>query len=193
MDFQSLFLSPNGRIGRQEFWIGMLILFAAHVVVLFIPFVNLLVPWFFLYCGICVYAKRLHDMGKSAWLVLIPFGVGVVAVILALILGGAAIVAASVNHENGQAASDASAGAAAASIGIMVLLMGVAGLIHLAFLLWCGIAGTQPGDNRFGSPSPTTSGTIASANAPVGGHSVSVPPAAPPSEPPAPPSEPPAV
>ena len=73
MDWGKLFLSAEGRIGRQDYWIGVLILFAlwivSHLAHVFAPFIWLLM----LYPWVCVIAKRLHDFGKSGWLILIPF------------------------------------------------------------------------------------------------------------------------
>ena len=40
MDWKTLFLSANGRIGRQPFWIGVAILIVAGMVLNFIPIIG---------------------------------------------------------------------------------------------------------------------------------------------------------
>lgn len=86
-----LLFNPNGRIARNRFWQGMVILTVASVVV---SSAALLVhPMFdfislaLIFPYVCVYGKRLHDNGQTAWWVIaIWFGVVVIQVILFLIL-----------------------------------------------------------------------------------------------------------
>ena len=71
-----LFLSPTGCIGRRSFWHGWLVLTAANVALFCLG--NRLTqpegikaaafPLITLYPTICLYAKRLHGLGKSGWL-----------------------------------------------------------------------------------------------------------------------------
>ena len=69
-----LLLNPNGRILRNRFWQGMVILTVGSVLITagstmvstnigYLSFL-LIFPY------ICVYGKRLHDAGFSAWLVI---------------------------------------------------------------------------------------------------------------------------
>lgn len=142
MDWKYLFLSPTGRIGRREFWIGFAILFVASLVVNIIPVLGTLVGLALIYPQVCVQAKRLHDMGHTAWLMLIPFGVTILAMIMAMVSGGAAMFSGDY----------ASAGAA---MGGALLALSLAGLVSLGFLLWIGLTPSQAGDNRFGpQPAP---------------------------------------
>ncbi len=67
---------PSGRIGRRDFWRGVVVLLGAMTVLqvasAFGPFpiaaianvLSLAVPFGY----VCVYGKRLHDAGQSAWL-----------------------------------------------------------------------------------------------------------------------------
>ncbi|MEO1553676.1 MAG: DUF805 domain-containing protein [Pseudomonadota bacterium] len=69
-----LLLNPNGRIGRNRYWQGIVILTVASVLVA-AGFRMLAIPLAFLhfaliYPYICVIGKRLHDAGLTAWLTL---------------------------------------------------------------------------------------------------------------------------
>jgi len=96
MDFKNLLLSFDGRIGRQSWWIGLIVLIVLQWIVMLI--LGLLfgtsmmggmdpnmppeqaaematrgmIPigiagLIFLYPGLALYAKRWHDRGKSGW------------------------------------------------------------------------------------------------------------------------------
>lgn len=70
IDWQKLFLDWNGRINRQPFWIGAILLAVANALngALFgYAIVGTLVGLGLVYCGLCVSIKRCHDRGKSGW------------------------------------------------------------------------------------------------------------------------------
>ena len=151
MTWQSIFFSSNGRIGQKDFWIAALILFVAGI----LSFVlHLLAPlaWLVLaYCWICILSKRLHDAGRSGWLVLLPFVVGCAAVTISLVIGGIAVIWAIAT--GGGAGLDPSV--LWGSLGTAAALWGIAGLVKLVFLLWVGLSAGEAGDNRYGpSPAP---------------------------------------
>lgn len=85
---QFMFTTAEGRIGRQTWWIGVLILFVAGIVLtaLFgrdgaVPFLlNVLM----MVAGIMLHIKRFHDRDKIGWWVLILF-IPVLGVIWAII------------------------------------------------------------------------------------------------------------
>lgn len=148
MDWKSLFFSADGRIGRGEFWIGWLVLLGVNVVAGWIPLLGWVLVLVSIYCSICIYAKRLHDMGKSGWLQLIPIAICFVAGGFAVIsIGfGAAMAALS------GASDDMVTGAALSGLGMGVLGLAVSALVGLAFLLWVGLSSGEPGPNRYGEP-----------------------------------------
>lgn len=90
MDWQYLFTSYEGRISRQPFWIGTLVIWAVHVVISGIAFglfgedggnlIGGLAALALLYFSLAVATKRWHDRGKSGWwsLILIVPVVGLV-------------------------------------------------------------------------------------------------------------------
>jgi len=89
-----LFLSLNGRIGRQQFWIGFVGLIIISLILQFIMsalgfstqidpvtaqipdgfWIGVLAPLIItLWPSICIYGKRYHDRNKSAWWIMIAF------------------------------------------------------------------------------------------------------------------------
>jgi uncharacterized membrane protein YhaH (DUF805 family) len=151
MDFKNLFLSANGRIGRGEFWIAFVILFVAQIIINMLAHaVHILglLGLVLIYFNVCVYSKRLHDMGKSGWLQLVPIAVFLVAGVIAGVMGGTALLTAMANS----GAANANPSAMMAALGSAGLAIGVAGLVALGFLLWVGLSPGEAGDNKYGSP-----------------------------------------
>ncbi len=151
MNWQNLMLSAEGRIGRKDFWLGALALFMAWLISpalhIFAPllWVVLLYPW------ICVLAKRLHDFGKSAWLILIPAGVGLAALTLAAVFGGVGVLSAVLSSAEGDG-SHVAWPAMIGAFGLMMAFLGIAALVKVVFILWVGLSPSDPGTNRFGPP-----------------------------------------
>lgn len=91
-----LFFNPQGRITPGQFWVGWAILLAIGVALNFVRAYaapSTLGPLFgvvglaMIYPRLCVYGKRFHDAGKSAWLFLAVVGVHiVVGIILVVVL-----------------------------------------------------------------------------------------------------------
>lgn len=145
-DFATAMLSFNGRLRRQHFWISWLILFGGGLVLNLIPFLNLLgiaLLWPHLAIGV----KRLHDMGKSGWLIAIPYVVMVGGWIFAFMsIGVSAFMNAQAIENEDPAVILSTFGPA---FGIILLIS----LVGLGFLLWIGISDSQKGDNKYG-PNP---------------------------------------
>lgn len=154
MDIGKLLFTFDGRIGRQQFWIGWLILFAAgfvlNIALAFFPPLRFLVFLAMIYPKVCIYAKRLHDMGKTGWLVAIPYVVFVGCLTIGLGLFGAGII--SMVMMGDRAADDpAAVMALLGSMGGFFALLSLSGVVSLIFWLWAGCTPSQPGPNRYGA------------------------------------------
>ena len=154
MDWRNLFLSTEGRIGQKDFWLGALILFAIWVLT---PVLHILAPlaWLLLlYLWICVFAKRLHDFGKSGLFILAPFIVGFIALTLGVIFGGVTVLSGIWTFAQG-GGEPASWAAFFAALGIMLAFLCLAALFKFIFILWVGLSTGDAGANRYGPPPGT--------------------------------------
>jgi uncharacterized membrane protein YhaH (DUF805 family) len=148
-------------MGRGEFWIGFLILFVLGIVVHLIPGLGQLLAILLIYPWVCLFSKRLHDMGKSGWLQLVVFAIWIVAVVVAMAMGGAAAIMA---MASGSHSADTSAAAGAlAGMGMAFIVILLACLANLAFVLWVGLSAGQAGDNAYGPPPAASTGTATAA------------------------------
>ncbi len=80
IDFTYLFTSADGRLNRQQWWIGVGILLAISLVSTLLfgsdGLVQFVIGILTLIAGIMLHIKRCHDRGKSGWwclLLLVPF------------------------------------------------------------------------------------------------------------------------
>ena len=81
MSLNELLFSFNGRINRAKYWLMVLILSVAQLIVLLLSAtigevgIVLYVLYFFIaiWPGLAISAKRWHDRDKSAWWILIGF------------------------------------------------------------------------------------------------------------------------
>ncbi len=151
MNWQTLYLSADGRIRRKEFWIGALILMIVWVLS---PLFHVLAPMIWLallYPWICVFSKRLHDFGKSGFLILLPFAVGALALMAAVIVGGIGGIGALITAANG--GSEPSSWAVVfGALGVALSFLAVAALVKFVFVLWVGLSPGDRGENRYGPP-----------------------------------------
>lgn len=147
LDWQKLLFSFEGRTRRSHFWIGWLICFGAGAVANMIPVIGQLIGVALIWPNLAIAVKRLHDMGKSGWLVVIPWVACIVGGIAAVSIAGVSAFANASGLEAGDPA------AIMALLGPAMGILAVVGLICLGFLLWIGLSEGQAGDNRYG-PNP---------------------------------------
>ncbi|WP_165189975.1 DUF805 domain-containing protein [Caulobacter soli] len=145
MDWKSLFFSAEGRIGRQAFWIGWLMLLGAHVIAGWIPLIGQVIALAAIFAWVCLCTKRLHDMGRTGWWQVVPIVLGPVLIVgSAMWIGLGAILAEVTNGDAGFAAL--------AGVGGLFVSLAIACVSVLAFTLWVGISEGQVGENRYGEP-----------------------------------------
>jgi uncharacterized membrane protein YhaH (DUF805 family) len=81
-DWKYLFTSFDGRINREPFWAGVLVLIGANVVLAIIgsilgmifgplSYLPAIASLVLIYPAVALYAKRWHDQAKSGWWTLI--------------------------------------------------------------------------------------------------------------------------
>lgn len=139
-DWQRALFSFEGRLRRSHFWIAWLIILAANVLTSWIPFVGLLLLWPTFAIGV----KRLHDMGLTGWLVILPWVLNIV---------GTIAMVASIGLQAIMNAPALEAEDPAAIIAMVAPIFGWLGLLLLAnlgFLLWIGLVEGTRGPNRYG-------------------------------------------
>ena len=136
MNIVAVFLQPTGRVGRPRFWIAVGSLWVFGVLMNLAPSpVQALwtLPTF--YMAVCVYGKRLHDMGRSAWLF------GAYCLVLFVVTCAAFLLAAwAAGFED--PARQGVVGVVAATV--------AGSMAWLAFTIWVGAGAGQDGPNRYG-------------------------------------------
>lgn len=147
MDWKTLFLSAQGRIGKKDFWIGMGLLFVAGLISGQIPVISSLWPLASIYFGVCVGGKRLHDIGKSAWLMLVPMGIILAAYALGALLGGAAFLGMAATGSDSAAVLGGIAG-----LGLAGLIVFAGFVASVGAVIWLGVQDGDSQENRFGPP-----------------------------------------
>ncbi|MEO6338401.1 MAG: DUF805 domain-containing protein [Caulobacteraceae bacterium] len=127
MTFESTFVNAGGRTSRGQFIPALITLLAATA--LYVVYVkgrtgqwSLLV---LLFPAIVLHARRLHDMGRSAWLLLVPSALIAASIWLRMVSNGTQVEAT-----------------------VTYLALGVSAL----FALWGLVGKSQAQANRFGEP-----------------------------------------
>ncbi|HEX3883247.1 MAG TPA: DUF805 domain-containing protein [Stellaceae bacterium] len=146
--FWAFLFSPSGRVSRKQYWLWFYVPITLITIVLAI--MSLIPGWFFkllpslfnlfvLWPGIAIMVKRIHDRNKSGWLVwalYVPLILGVFFTIGAVIAGAAG------------------ATGAAATLGIIAAVFGVAALcVMVWFFVEFGCMRGTIGANKYG-PDP---------------------------------------
>jgi uncharacterized membrane protein YhaH (DUF805 family) len=146
-NFLSAVFSFNGRLRRSHFWISWAIMCATWWVTFWIPLVNIIFQIVLLWSNLAVGAKRFHDMGKTGWLIAIPWVLLIGAQIAAIAVIGVAAIS------NPQAFENEDPAAIMGLMGSLGIFALIALPVSLGFWLWLGIADSQPGRNKYG-PNP---------------------------------------
>ena len=113
-----------------------------------VPVLGAVIGLLLIYPQVCVYVKRLHDMGKTGWLVLLPLALTFGLLIAAFVVGGASVFAMA----GATGSPDAGMLAALGSVAVFLLLILV---VNLGFLLWVGLSKGDPDTNQYGPPPQT--------------------------------------
>jgi uncharacterized membrane protein YhaH (DUF805 family) len=143
IDWAKLFFSFNGRIRRTHYWIGWAILFVGGFILGLIPLLNIL-GILLIWPNLAVGVKRLHDMGKTGWLIAIPYVIQIAAVIFTVANIGFAALA------NPDGLEDLPPEEALALIGPSMGAILLAMVVSIGFWIWMGVGDSQRGDNKYG-------------------------------------------
>lgn len=152
MNMGHVLFSPNGRIGQQDYWIGVLMIIGGNIVAGILPIIGFLLSIALIWVGVAVYGKRLHDAGKSAWLHVIPWAISLLTffVGVAMIVTGA--ISAGLMSDGGDLSPEqigALIAAGGGGIGVMSLSM----LVWIGYTIWVGVMKGEPEANAHG-PAP---------------------------------------
>ena len=135
MDWATLFLKPEGRIGRGAFWLGLAALAALQGLACLVPRAGWFAFMILAYGWVCLFAKRLHDIGRSGWLTVTPLLVSLIGLSAA-------------------AAFWMQTFAARSSPLLLYWVSGaalaVASAVDLAFLAWVGLCSGEAEENSYG-------------------------------------------
>ena len=171
-----LFISPRGRIGRQSFALATLclLLFLAAQMLWFAKtgtnlanfFLSLALLFLNLHCVLCVFGKRLHDMGHSLWPLIGAMALEMIIVIIVMLkFGGleyfsaflqeAKIVDELIKNEQEMRRLHETYQASIADHMPIIRILFL--LLPGIFILWLGLSPGQNSNNRYGArPKPIT-------------------------------------
>jgi uncharacterized membrane protein YhaH (DUF805 family) len=141
MDWRKLLLEVDGRIRRRDFWIGFAVVMPVSILCNLIPKVGLLLGLLTVWPMICLHAKRLHDMGRSAWLMLVPPAFTVCASLAAGLLG--------LRLASGPGVITPALLSLSHGISVALIASGLSLAVESAFVLWVGLTPGERGLNRF--------------------------------------------
>ena len=147
MNWGSLFFSAEGRVGQRDFWLACLLLLLFSVFIHALPGLGTLIWLVSFYSWICVFSKRLHDIGRSGWVQALPFVLGWVLMTTGFFMGVAGLIGlflSGMPHFLGGVVL----GGLALGLGVFCL----GGLMHLILIVWLGLTPGQIGSNRYGPP-----------------------------------------
>ncbi len=135
VSWAGLFLRSQGRIGRGRFWLGFAVLATLQTGACLVPHAGWFAFMVLAYGWICLYAKRLHDIGRSGWMTFWP----ILASLLALSAAAAFWLRTFDSRTDGPSLFWVSIGS-----------LGAACLIDLIFLAWVGLSPSEADENPYG-------------------------------------------
>lgn len=160
MNLGHVLFSPNGRIGQQDFWIGILILIGGNIIVNVLPLIGGILWLGLIWVGIAIYGKRLHDAGKSAWLHVIPWALSFLfAIIGATIIIGGAVSAGLISEAGDMTPQQIIALIFSGGLGLLFISLSL--LVWLIYTIWVGVMKGDAGENAYGSPPGADAATAA--------------------------------
>lgn len=163
MDFQRVFLNPNGRLGPEEFQKAALILIGIGFVLNILPAISLvfgalgILGLLLIYPWVCLWSKRLHDAGQSGWMTLVVFLVWIVinwvvgGIIGILFAGDIAADLSTSNSDSMGSMFDAITQASRATLVPSAISGAIVsfGVVYVANMM----LKSEPGTNKYGPPS----------------------------------------
>ena len=141
-----MFSYLQGRSGRKEYWIGVGLLLLVGVGLAYANVGGASGATTFLW--ILVWNRRLHDIGKSGWIILVPLGLMIAGGDRGRTAGRRRTSERVRVQPEGQRPRDRSG--ATLFVGLVLVLLA----IQFGFTIWLGIKKGDPGNNRFGPPPP---------------------------------------
>ena len=139
-----MFAYLQGRSGRKEYWIGVALLLLVGVGLAYANVGGASGATTFLW--ILIWNRRLHDIGQSGWVILIPLGLIIAGATAGLVFGGKDLLNAFEYSQKGS--GPVTEHGAWLFIGMVLVLIA----IQFGFTIWLGKKKGDPGDNRYGPP-----------------------------------------
>ena len=160
MNLGHVLFSPNGRIGQQDYWIGILILIGGNIVANILPLIGWILWLALVWMGIAIYGKRLHDAGKTAWLHVVPWALGFLFFIIGavMVIGGA--VSAGIISDAGDMSPEQIVAVISAG-GLGLLFMSLSFLVWVVYTIWVGVMTGDADANVYGAPPGADAATAA--------------------------------
>ncbi|MHA6289464.1 DUF805 domain-containing protein [Maricaulis sp. CAU 1757] len=151
IDWKYVLFDPRGRIGAQDYWIGVAVIIVGNVLAGVLPLLGPLLWLGLIYVGVCVYGKRLHDTGRTAFWHVVPWLVSMGLVLFGLFVVSAAAIIAALSQGDINPVSLIQAG------GSFLFLLILSELVWLIYTIWLGLASADPDANAHG-PAPAVEG-----------------------------------
>jgi uncharacterized membrane protein YhaH (DUF805 family) len=149
MNIGHVLFSPNGRIGQQDYWIGLLIIIGGNIVASVLPVIGFILWLVLVWMGVAVYGKRLHDAGKSAWLHVIPWAITIVTFIIGVVMIAMAGVTAGLMSDGGDLSPEQIGALLSGGAGGLAV-MSLSTLVWIGYTIWVGVMKGEPQANAHG-------------------------------------------